>query len=126
MNYSFDNIANMLDDIVDNMPDAVLDGLHGIYLIDEIKHNPKIPSGKYYVMGEFCHDFVLGHSVNLYYGSIMAIYKTLPEQELKRKLREILQHELRHHMETLAGCDDLVRLDNAYIKNALNSMQEEH
>ena len=115
MNYDFEDIATILDDIVDEMPDELLKDLNGIYLLNETKHNPKIPSEKYYVMGEFCHDYILGHSINLYYGSIMALYKYTPEPILKQKLREILQHELRHHMETLAGCDDLVRLDNIYV-----------
>lgn len=121
--YDFEYIANMLDDIVDNMPDEILKELNGIFLVDQIKHNPKIPSENYYVMGEFCNSN-LGHSIDLYYGSIIRIYGHLPPDELKIRLKEIVKHELRHHLETLAGCDDLVRLDNIYVQNALKKLND--
>ena len=123
MNYSFDDIANMLDDIVDSIPDDLLNNLNGIYLVDETRHNPKIPSDNYYIMGDFTHSPYLGHSINIYYGSVVAMHDNLSKDAMNEKLKEIVHHELRHHMETQAGCDDLVRLDELFVKQALKSIQ---
>ena len=51
----FDEVAQILDNIVDNdFPEEMYRGLTGgIYLVPEEKHNARIPSNRYYVLGEY-------------------------------------------------------------------------
>lgn len=119
--YDFEYVALMLDDIVDKIPPELLNGLTGVYLCPETKPSPKIPDGTHYVMGEFIRNET-GHSINIYFGSVMKVHGTLPHTDLADQLEKILRHELRHHVETLAGCDDLAREDDAYVKSALEKL----
>ena len=123
--YTFDQIAEFLDDIVDEIPDVLLNGLQGIFLEPQAELNDKIPSDKYFVMGAFIQVPQVGKRIELYYGSIIALYGLVSEQVMKETLRHVLKHELRHHIETLAGCDDLVQDDDAYIQNALAKLEME-
>lgn len=120
--YTFDAVASMLDLIVDEIPDQLLQGLDGVFLVDGEKHNEKIPSENYYVMGQFHHGEGTRPVIDLYYGSIIAVHGNLETRDLMTELRKIVRHELRHHMETLAGCDDLVRLDEMYVRDALEKL----
>lgn len=122
--YSFEQIADILDNIVDSLPQEILTGLSGIYLDHQIKHNDKIPSDNYYVMGEYIVSPPLDPRVELHYGSIVAVHDRLCLSDMQRKLHHIVLHELRHHLETRAGCDDLVKIDNEYVKNALAKISE--
>lgn len=111
--------------MVDALPTDLIKGLQGIYLTPETKHNEKIPSDNYYVMGCFIKDPYLGHRIELYYGSIMALHANLDMSSLCNELHKILTHELRHHVETKAGCADLVKDDDEYVQNALNNLRKE-
>ena len=54
-----------------------------------------------------------------YYGSINRVYGSLDNEEYRKKLVEILHHEVRHHNEYLAGCDDLGIFDRNQIDDYL-------
>ena len=122
--YTFDQIAEILDDIVDALPEKLLRGLTGIYLNEGTKHNDKIPSNKYYVMGQYIVEPQLGKRIELYYGSIIAVHGGQTLSELCAELHKIVKHELQHHVETLAGCDDLVKQDDEYVRNALETLKQ--
>lgn len=124
--YTFEQIAEILDDIVDTIPDVLLEKLNGIYLEPDTKHNDKIPSDSYYVMGTFFNEGYLGHRIEIYYGSIMAMYGSADIETLTTELRHIVSHELRHHVETLAGCDDLVKEDDEFIERALEKLKRQN
>ena len=121
--YTFDEVADILDDLVDALPDELLKDLTGIYLEPDVKHNDKIPSDDYYVMGTYHRTPYLGNSISIYYGSIMAMYANVDRLTLTDKLRCVLDHELRHHVEALAGCDDLIVEDNVYVRNAIENLK---
>jgi len=63
--------------------------------------------GKYFLMGEYIEDPVLGKVIFLHYGSFREILGNAPALEWEEELRETIVHELRHHVESLAGVDDL-------------------
>ena len=52
----------------------------------------------------------------MYYGSFMALYSYYSHEEIAEKLKETLYHELTHHLETLAGENDLVLEDLAFME----------
>ena len=63
--------------------------------------------GKYFLMGEYIEDPVLGKVIFIHYGSFREVLGDAPREEWEEELRETIVHELRHHVESLAGVDDL-------------------
>lgn len=87
-----------------SLPSDITRGLNGgVYLLPDIKHNDRIPSSDYYVMGEYCVCPAMGRSIFLYYGSFMALYVDAGVEEMEAQLRHTVLHEFRHHVEGLAG-----------------------
>lgn len=122
--YLFEDIGKLLDEIVDELPAPLLDRLNGgINLVYESKHNEKIPSSDYWVLGEYCCDS-LGRRVYIYYGSFMAMYIDASPAQIKKKLREVVLHELRHHVEGLCGVRDLAIEDDVFVQKALAQLGE--
>lgn len=75
-------------------------------------------------MGEYVRHPILGKIIYLYYGSFMALYIDAAPDELKRHLKETVLHELRHHIESLAGCRELEREDATFVALALEHLKE--
>lgn len=111
----FDETAEILDGILAGFPAVLLDGLSGVFLVDELKYSEDLPDGNHIVMSAYVRSRGLRPCVDIYYGSVMEKYLDANVETVQTALRGILAHELRHHAETLAGCDDLVRLDAAYV-----------
>lgn len=118
MTYTFEQIAEYLDDIVDDIPTKYLTGLQGIYLCPDTVHNDKIPSEQYYVMGRYIIEPPLQPRIEIYYGSIMQLYQYVDEQHMKTSLQNVVQHELQHHVETRAGDESLVLEDEDFVAHA--------
>ncbi len=96
--YTFDEVAKLLDDIIGKIPIEFLESLNGgIYLLPDFKHNKKIPSDNYWVLGEYCYSPVLGSKIYIYYGSF-------------------------HHIERLAGYCDLELADEQFVEKALEQL----
>lgn len=112
---TFDETAEILDGILAGFPAVLLDGLSGVFLVDELKYSEGLPDGDHLVMGAYIQSRGLRPCVDIYYGSVMEKYLDADVGTVRSALRGILAHELRHHAETMAGCDDLVRLDAAYV-----------
>lgn len=112
---TFDETAEILDEILAGFPGILLDGLSGVFLVDALKYSEDLPDGNHIVMGAYVRSRGLRPCVDIYYGSVMEKYLDADVETVQTALRGILAHELRHHAETLAGCDDLVRLDAAYV-----------
>ena len=122
---SFETVAELLDDIVDNdFPHQYYAGLNGgIYLVPEEKHNPRIPSDNYYVLGEYCRSPVLGRCIYVYYGSFVKLYPHISTERARKILKETIAHELQHHLEGRAGNRDLEIEDEKYVQRALQGLR---
>jgi hypothetical protein len=99
---AFKWFRNQADRFASELPPRLLEELNGGILI--------LPQGRfdgtYWLMGEYIED-QMGRTIVLYYGSFREL---LPEEPLGVWADEIettIWHELRHHAEALAGCDDL-------------------
>jgi hypothetical protein len=104
----------MLDDI----PDEFLRGLQGVHVLEDEKLEPGFED--VYRMGEYMDPgfdhFLggnpgLGRHIALYWGSFRAIAQDDPDFDWEEELWETLTHELRHHVESLAGEDALIQDD---------------
>ena len=104
--------------MLDEIPDEFVEGLQGLHVLEEAK--PEAAFRHVYRMGEYMDpgfdSFLggnpgLGRHVALYYGSFVAIAKGQPDFDWEGELWETLTHEVRHHVESLAGDDSLVQDD---------------
>lgn len=113
-------VEKMLDKIIDDTPQELFRELSGgVILSESVKLHPKsLPYKPLYIMGEY-HNDALGRCIVIYYGSFNVVHGWLNDDLFYEKLRHTFAHELRHHVEQLAGVKDLDRFDderyNRYI-----------
>ncbi len=116
---TFEECAQMLDEIADSMPYELYRDLNGgISLLPKIKVHPKALHNDLFILGEYIRNS-LGNAIVFYYGSINRVYGKLSREEYYKQLERILHHEVRHHNEYLAGCDDLGVIDKLEIEEYL-------
>ena len=118
---TFEECAQMLDEIADGIPYELYRELNGgISIVPQVKYHPVARRNDLYILGEYRRDLI-GNSIVFYYGSIARVYGSLPREEFYQKMVHILHHEVRHHNEYLAGTDDLGLWDDEqiikYLKN---------
>lgn len=103
-----DEIHEMLNKIADSIPEGIYRGLNGgIILLEELKyHRESEKNHPLYVLGEYVNG-PMGRNVNIYYGSLSKAYAYEDIYTIEEKLEEVLFHELTHHLESLAGEEDL-------------------
>ena len=78
------------------------------------------------IMGEYSRSGQ-GNKITIYYGSFASTCWWMTEEQLKDKLREVVRHEFRHHMENLAGmygADSLEHEDIEEIKSMVYARME--
>ncbi len=102
---TFDQAADVLDEIAETFPAPLFEGLNGgVNLSEETVPDPEFPEGEMYILGEYCDD-CLGLYINLYYGSFAALARAedWDEDIWRDELAATLSHELTHHMENRGG-----------------------
>lgn len=116
--FSFREFSRLAGELVDKIPPRLAKDLSGgFHVTPETKRD-----GEFYVLGEYVEEGALGCFIVLYYGSFAAVLQNAAREEWERELWETIRHELRHHLETLAGTDELVREE---IAELLAEKQEE-
>ena len=105
--FTIEEVNEMLDDIAAELPEGVFRELNGgVSLLAETKKSKKDPEGNLYTLGEYRRD-QMGRYIVLYYGSLCAAYGKTTYKNMRKHLRNVLTHELTHHLESLAGESDL-------------------
>lgn len=114
---TIDRFQELADEAAADIPQEFFDHLNGgIVILPQRKLHPESrPESPLCVMGEYTHSHMMGRNILLYYGSIMSGYGHLDDESLKNEIRRIILHEFTHHLESLAGTnqlevDDAVRL----------------
>ena len=104
---SIDEVNEILDDLAEELPEAVFRNLSGgVSLLEEERHPEGAGSEDLFLMGEYCVG-PMGRYINIYYGSFVAVFADASRKGWVRQLRKTLRHELTHHLENQAGCRDL-------------------
>lgn len=115
--YTIEEINDMLDEIAAELPEEVFRDLNGgVSLLAETKKSSKDPDGGLYTLGEYRRD-QMGRYIVLYYGSLCAVHGGSSEEIMRKHLRDVLTHELTHHLESLAGDKSLEIEDAKKIHN---------
>ena len=105
----------MLDEIAAELPEGVFRELNGgVCLLAETKRSDKDPDGGLYTLGEYRRD-QMGRYIVIYYGSLIAVHGGSASKMMRKRLREVLTHELTHHIESLAGDRSLEAKDKMDI-----------
>ena len=115
---TIDEVNDLLDDMAEEFPEALFDGLNGgVNLLEEARPDPEFPEGELYILGEYCDD-VLGQYINLYYGSFAALaeQEDWTEEDWEDELYTTLAHEFTHHIEGRAGERGLERKDEQFME----------
>ena len=115
---SIDQVNDLLDEMAEQFPEALFDGLNGgVNLLEEAVPDPEFPEGEMYILGEYLDD-LLGNYTNLYYGSFAALAEreAWDRQTWEDELYTTLSHELTHHMESRGGLHALDDRDEAELE----------
>jgi hypothetical protein len=112
---TYEEMRRYLDELYDGLPEAVLNSLNGgIILSPDTKIHPQSIGNDLVINGEYHYQpYGLGRYIVLYYGSLVRSCGHMPEDAQKQKIKEVLYHELTHHLENMAGDKTLEKKDAA-------------
>lgn len=117
---SIEEMESILDEIATELPQEFYNELNGgIILLPEARPDPIGTDNDLYIMGEYHSGGGLGRYIAIYYGSFERVYGHLSREKLKKQLSQTLKHEFTHHLESLAGEDDLEEEDERFIQDYL-------
>jgi len=114
---SFDKFATMLDRAVDSIPPHFLRNLTGGFNLQRYEKC----EGEYYILGEYIEDSILGCFIVFYYGSFVGLLEDEPNECWKAEIIDTVLHEIQHHLESLAGQDDLAQEEIEELAKALRT-----
>ena len=118
---SYEECGEMLDEIADELPKELYRELNGGILLDRsFRMHPCAVNNDLYILGVYVRDN-LGKRIIIYYGSFIRVFKTDSKEIFYHHLKKTLRHEVLHHNEFLAGCNDLVFYDDKRIEEYLKS-----
>ncbi|MGM9619545.1 MAG: metallopeptidase family protein [Oscillospiraceae bacterium] len=105
---SIDEVGEILEGLMAELPPQILEGLNGGVCLREEEMRPEGPDGeKMVLLGRYFASSAMGYYIDIYYGSFLASFAHSPRRVWEKQLRETLHHELTHHLERRAGCRDL-------------------
>jgi hypothetical protein len=114
---TFEEAQEALEDLINELPSGIFRGLNcGVTLIPDTLHdkNGLLILGRYHV-----EPTGLGKYITINYGSLMQAHGHLPPHRFIGKLKNVLHHELTHHLEHLAGDRSLEIKDAQDIRKML-------
>ncbi|MCD7745435.1 MAG: metallopeptidase family protein [Lachnospiraceae bacterium] len=119
---TFEEFENAAYEIADTFPADFYRELNGGIIVKEQELiHPEARRGDLFVMGEYHRDYYLGRFIVIYYGSFRRCCGSFSEEALREKLRKVLLHEFRHHLESLAGERDLEIEDAVNLSRYVNA-----
>jgi len=115
-------MQEMLEKVAEEIPQEFYRELNGgIILLPEIKKSSRALGRGMYTLGEYIVSPSMGRYIAIYYGSFERLYgDSLSEEEMQEEIRDTLIHEFTHHLEDLAGENELEKEDERQL-NMYNS-----
>lgn len=111
----------MLDELAAELPEVFFSELNGgVNLLPDVVPSPHARGDDLYILGHYCRGGAMGRYINIYYGSMVRVHGHLDREQFRAKLREVLRHEFRHHMESLGGERGLEKEDEDFIDEYLS------
>lgn len=123
---SLEEFETIVQEIIDTLPEAFFRELNGGVIVrQEEKLHPASVGNDLFIMGEYQIRRYLGRFVVLYYGSFARCCGGWPREIFQEKVRKVILHEFRHHLESLAGERDLEIEDAVEIAQYKMRKEEE-
>lgn len=117
MSFDIDTIHEMLNEIVDSIDETLFDGLNGgVVLEEKAKFHEESINDDLLILGEYQRHGSMRRIV-IYYGSLMIRYPHYTDKQMYDRLTDLINHELRHHVEYKAKLRDLIDEDEEYLEN---------
>lgn len=115
---TYDEAHAYLDDVTEGLPPTVFRDLNGgILLLERTVLSPHSLANDLYTLGTYFYDpYGLGRYIAIYYGSFVQLYRYAPREAQQKALRDVLLHELTHHVEGMAGVRDLEEEDRIFLE----------
>lgn len=110
----------LMEQVVAKLPPKVFERLNlGVGLVEGAKSHNRTASGQpVHVLGEYHVRRSLGRGIILYYQSFCMVYPNLSnESEAMELIESVIKHELVHHLESLAGENDLALEDERRLQD---------
>jgi predicted Zn-dependent protease with MMP-like domain len=125
---TYEEMQKILSDISDKLPAEIYAGLNGgIILSPDTKLHPQSVSDELLINGEYHFDpYGLGRYIVLYYGSLRRSFGHLPKERQIERVKEVLKHELTHHLEHQAGDKTLEKKDAAELNQYKRKHEKEN
>ncbi|MFZ5646725.1 MAG: metallopeptidase family protein [Bacillota bacterium] len=109
---TIDQLTDLAGKIIDEIPEKFFRNLNGGFnIVEDCKKD-----GEYLVMGEYLLDDIMGSTIMIYYGSFVQLLGDSGAGDWEKELRETILHELRHHIELMAGVDYLSEEEAAELE----------
>ncbi len=104
---SLEEFEEITLETADTFPEDFFRELNGGVMVrSECRLHPAAEDHDLFIMGEYHVNRYLGRFIVLYYGSFAQCMGYASREELQKRVRKVLLHEFRHHLESLAGeCD---------------------
>ncbi|WP_406672629.1 hypothetical protein [Natronospira sp.] len=111
---SLDAFEKIMQETIATLPESFDHNLIGGYHVEKDEKFEE----DYYIMGEYIEEPYLGSFIVLYYGSFVAVLNDASYDEWVKEIRNTIWHELQHHLESLAGREELARQEEQeYLHN---------
>lgn len=103
-----ERFEEMVYEITDTLPEDFFRELPGGVMVrPQSRLHPAAVDGDLFILGEYRRDRHLGRFIVLYYGSFLRCFPSLEPEGMRERIRKVILHEFRHHLESLAGERDL-------------------
>lgn len=109
---TLDRFTDLAGTIIDEIPERFCRNLNGGFNIVETETR----DGDCLVMGEYIQDEIMGCTIIIYYGSFVSLLGDADETTWEKELKDTILHELRHHVELMAGVDYLTAEETAELE----------
>lgn len=115
---SFEEVEQYLNEAASELPSSIFKELNGgIVLLPETMPSKESVDGHLYTLGMYHYDpYGLGRYIAIYYGSFLQVARGQAIVQQHEILRDLLHHELTHHIESLAGVRDLEVQDELFMQ----------
>lgn len=116
---TIDEAQEVLERIAEELPQEFFKELNGgIMLLPDVKQSREPWAKNLYTLGEYTVSMSMGRYIAIYYGSFEYVFGAdASKEKIEEELRRTLMHEFRHHLEDLAGENDLDKEDEQRLKS---------
>lgn len=114
---TFEAFNTYVTEVLDHeIPQDLLKGLNlGVIVVPRLERNKA--ERNFIIKGHYVQN-KLGKQIILYYGSFRYLFANKTEDEWKDEILSTIKHEFTHHLEALAGQEDLAKMERyaAYLR----------